>query len=438
MASSLTFLPFSFLLLSLISLSHAQNSVRPRALLLPVTKDATTLQYLTHIKQRTPLVPVKLTVDLGGNSLWVDCDSNYVSSSYRSARCGSAQCSLARISGCGECFAAPKPGCNKNTCSLSPYNPIGHISTSGELTQDVITMQSTDGTNSGPLVTLPGFLFACGSPTILERLASGVTGMAGLGRDRIGMPSQFAAAFSFQRKFALCLSSSTISSGAIFFGDGPYVMLPNIDVSKNLIYTPLLINPVSTAGTYSQGEKSVEYFIGVKSIKINEKRLSLNTTLLSINNKGVGGTKISTVRPYTVLETSIYNAVTQAFTKEAVSMGIKRVESVAPFGACFSSNSIVSTRVGPSVPLMDLVLQRESVYWRIFGVNSMVKVSDGVSCLGFVDGGLNPETSIVIGGYQLENNLLQFDIATSRLGFSSSLLFQRTSCANFNFTSTVS
>ena len=109
--------------------------------------------------------------------------------------------------------------------------------------------------------------------------------------------------------------------------------------------------------------------------------------------------------------------------------------SVAPFRACFSSKHIGGTRVGPSVPQIDFVLQSESVFWRIFGANSMVQVSNDVLCLGFVDGGLKPRTSIVIGGHQLEDNLLQFDLATSRLGFSSSLLFRQTTCANFNFTS---
>ncbi|KAM1380189.1 hypothetical protein ACFX2I_021950 [Malus domestica] len=71
----------------------------------------------------------------------------------------------------------------------------------------------------------------------------------------------------------------------------------------------------------------------------------------------------------------------------------------------------------------------------MFRANSMVYVSNDVLCLGFVDGGEKPRTSIVIGGHQLEDNLLQFDLATSRLGFSSSLLFSRTTCGNFNFTS---
>jgi hypothetical protein len=259
--------------------------------------------------------------------------------------------------------------------------------------------------------------------------------MAGLGRTRIAFPSQFASAFSFHRKFAICLSSSTTSNGVVFFGDGPYVLLPNIDASQSLTYTPLFINPVSTASAYTQGEPSAEYFIGVKSIKVDDKVVKINTTLLSIDSEGFGGTKISTVNPYTVLETSIYTALTEAFIAEAAARNITRAASVAPFGVCFSSENVLSTRLGASVPTIYLVLQNENVYWSIFGANSMVQVSEDVLCLGVVNGGEKPRTSIVLGGYQLENNLLQFDLATSRLGFSSLLFGRRTTCANFNFTS---
>ena len=106
-----------------------------------------------------------------------------------------------------------------------------------------------------------------------------------------------------------------------------------------------------------------------------------------------------------------------------------------PFEACYAAGSLGSTRVGPAVPQIDLVLDNKGAVWSIFGSNSMVVVRDGVYCLGFVDGGEIPMTSIVIGGHQIEDNLLQFDLASLRLGFSSSLLFRQTTCANFNFTS---
>ncbi|PRQ38801.1 putative aspartic peptidase A1 family, xylanase inhibitor [Rosa chinensis] len=232
--------------------------------------------------------------------------------------------------------------------------------------------------------------------------------MAGLGRFKVGLPTQFAYAFSFNRKFAICLTSAAKSNGVIFFGDSPYVFLPGIDVSKSLKYTKLILNPVSTAAIYFEGDASSDYFIEVKSIKVNEKVVPINTNLLAIDQDGNGGTSISTLKPYTVLETSIYKAVVNAF--------------------------IGSTRVGPGVPAIDLVLSK-GVYWRVFGANSMVQVSKDVLCLGFVNGGVRPRTSIVIGGNQIEDNLLQFDLANKRLGFSSSLLFQQTTCANFNFTS---
>ncbi|KAM1281335.1 hypothetical protein ACFX2H_021824 [Malus domestica] len=293
-------------------------SFRPKALVLPVVKDSSTLQYLTTFSQRTPFVPIKLTVDLGG--------------------------------------------CNNNTCALSPGNTITHTTTSSDLGQDTVSLQSTDGSNPGRLVSVPNLLFIYGPIFLLEGLASGVKGMAGL------------------------------------------------------------------------GEPSVEYFINVKSIKVNGKVVALNTSLMAIDNEGYGGMKISTVNLYMVLETSIYNVVVNAFVKE-VANKIPKVKAVAPFRACFSSKSIGVTRVGPSVPSIDLVLQSESVYWTMFRANSMVYVSNDVLCLGFMDGGEKPRTSIVIGGHQLEDNLLQFDLATSRLGFSSSLLFSRTTCGNFNFTS---
>ncbi|XP_050215375.1 probable aspartic proteinase GIP2 [Mercurialis annua] len=421
---------FSSFLLVLISPSLADTSFRPKALVLPVTKDTSSLLYFTQFNQRTPLVSVNTVLDLGGLYLWVDC-GNYVSSTYKPARCNSAQCNLANANGCTTaCFGTPRPGCNNNTCALLADNTVTNVGTDGELGQDVVSLQSTDGSNPGRVVSVSNLLFTCAPSFILNGLPSSTQGMSGLGRTRVSLPSQFAASFSFNRKFAICLSSS---KGVIFFGNEPYIIQPNVDVSKILTYTPLILNPVSTAAAFVQGDPSSDYFIGVKSININGKSVPVNTTLLSINTKtGFGGTKFSTVNPYTVMETSIFNAVINAFVKELAD--VPRVASVAPFKACFDASKITSTRLGPGVPTIELVLPN-NVIWRIFGANSMVEVNDDVLCLGFVDGGANPRTSIVIGGHQLENNLLQFDLASSRLGFSSLLFGRQTTCANFDFTS---
>ncbi|KAF7150165.1 hypothetical protein RHSIM_Rhsim02G0020100 [Rhododendron simsii] len=413
MASSFHF--FSLIFFSLLFLSPSQakskNSFHPHALLLPVQKDPSTLLYTTQLNRRTPQVSENLTLDLGGQFLWVDCEKGYSSATTdRRARC------------------------SKNGCELFPENTVIRAATCGELGSDVVSIQSTDGTNPGRAVSVPHFLFVCGPTFLLKGLPSGVKGMAGLGRTKISLPSQFSSHFSFNKTFAICLTGSARGTGVVFFGPGPYHFLQNTDASTNLIYTPLLLNPTSTAAAYLKPEPSSDYFIGVTSIKINQKTVpNINASLLAIDREGNGGTKISTVTPYTVLQTSIYNAVRKFFKNQL--SGIPTVHAVAPFGLCFNSTNIGSTRVGPSVPEIDLVLQNETVYWTIFGANSMVQVSDEVLCLAFVDGGVNPKTSIVIGGYQLEDNLLQFDLGASRLGFSSSLLFRQTTCANFNFTS---
>ncbi|KAG9137104.1 hypothetical protein Leryth_011935 [Lithospermum erythrorhizon] len=423
--TSLISLLFFQLLLLFICSSTAQTSFRPRALILPVTKDSATGQYVTEFSQRTPLVPLQLTVNLGGDYLWVDCLQNYISSTYRPAHCRSAICNLARSRACSLDCGGPTPGCNNNTCVLFPFNPIIRTSSLGEVADDTVSLQSTDGTNPGRLVSAKQVFFVCGSESLLEGLGGGVRGIVGLGKSPIGFPSQLAKTFSFPRKFAICLSSSSSSKGVIFFGESPYNFLPGQDVSQRLTYTPLLTNPVSTGGAFFTGEQSVEYFIGLKSINVNNQNVPVNTTLFKIDREGNGG--------YTLLETSVYDAVTNAFVNSI--SGIPRVNPVEPFKYCYNSASLGSTRLGPGVPPIELVLQTSGASWTIFGANSMVPVSGDVLCLGFLDAGLNPRTTVVIGAHQIEDNLLQFDIARSRFGLSSTLLGRQTNCGNFNFTS---
>lgn len=169
---------------------------------------------------------------------------------------------------------------------------------------------------------------------------------------------------------------------------------------------------------------------------------------MKIDDEGTGGTKLSTSTPYTLLESSIYKALIKTFVEEFRPPNLTVTKAVKVFNVCYSVDEIPVTRVGPAVPTIDLVLQSEDVYWRIFGANSMVRYTRGdvdAWCLGFLDGGVGfwggnvnnmMRVSVLIGGLQMEDNLLQFDLESNRLGFSSSLLFRSTNCGNFNFTKT--
>ncbi|XP_022138693.1 basic 7S globulin-like [Momordica charantia] len=113
-------------------------------------------------------------------------------------------------------------------------------------------------------------------------------------------------------------------------------------------------------------------------------------------------------------------------------MNIREVDPVTPFEACFASENMEMTAAGPRVPEIELMLQSEMVGWKIQGRNSMVKVNDETLCLGFVDGGSKPRNAVVLGGNQLEDIVLNFDMGTSMLGFSSSLLQRKRSCSEFS------
>ncbi|KAI4364393.1 hypothetical protein MLD38_020489 [Melastoma candidum] len=427
------------LFLSQLAHVHSQTPTAPRpkpkAILLPVRKNGAALQYTTNVRQRAPLVPVKLAVDLGAQMPWVNCEDGYISSSYTPVPCESKLCKLSGSGACHTaCYSPPAPGCHNNTCSQNVYNNFIRTSTMGDIAVEAAVFRSTDGKNPGRSVSVPGgVVLTCGYTSMLEGLAKNTRGMVGLGRSPVSLPPVLSSAFGFPNKFAMCLSSSS-SQGVVIFGDGPYFLQPSKEVSSFLMNTPLILNPVSTAGAYFEGEPSTDYFINVTGIKFNGRAVPLNSTLLKISKEGSGGTKLSTVDPYMLMETSIYRAVTRAFLNWG--KHLKRVRSVKPFEHCFDAKGIGSTRVGPAVPQIELLLGgKGGGSWTIFGANSMVYVGKGeIMCLGLVDGGADARTSIVIGGHQLEDNLVQVDMVKKRLGFTSSLLLHQTTCANFNFT----
>lgn len=303
---------------------------------------------------------------------------------------------------------------------------------------DSAALTTTDGRSPGQLGVVPNFVLSCSDDSLLQGLSEEVSGLAGLGRSNFSLPAQVSSVYASPNLFALCLPnpSSPSPGSAIFNSAGPYYFSPGIDLSSHLLYTPLILNPVGfTMITYAR-RPSDEYFIGVTSITVNGKPVEFNHKLLSINKDGFGGTRLSTVTPYTVLESSIYRAFTKAFVNESAALNLTVTDPEDPFDVCYVASDVLSTRLGPAFPTIDLVMHSEDVFWRIFGANSMVKVwaEDGDRwCLGFVNGGEDPRTSVVIGGHQMEDNLLQFDLVSERLGFSSSVLVHNTNCASFNF-----
>ncbi|XP_050226672.1 probable aspartic proteinase GIP2 [Mercurialis annua] len=444
------------LLFFFVSLSTAQTSSKPKALILPVAKDDATLQYVTHLNMGTPLATKKFVVDLGGNHLWMDCDDgSYVSSTFKQSLCGSAPCSVAKATCNNACLPGHhRPGCNNETCYVLSVNTIKGNLEVGLVSRDVLSFQSTmnrgvkAGASSSKPVAVADYIFACANAWDLKSLAAGSNGMIGMGREQIGLPKQLSSSMggSLKRKFAICLPSTSKSTngGFMIFGDAPYVFYPNyntskaIDVSSTFTHTKLYVNTIFTGSSVViRGPPSPEYFVKVTSILINRKPISINRNYLEFHRNGTGGTKISTVEPYTKLETSIYKSLVKAFDEEITSVWKSRkVAPVAPFQDCYSIGNMGMTGLGIGVPDITFEFENnERIRWGMYGANSMAEVSRDVVCLAFMDGGemAFTTTPIVIGAHQLQDNLVHFDLDSNRLSFTETLLWGEIECSNFKF-----
>lgn len=402
----------------------------------PVIKDGKTNLYTTTLTMRNPPVLLHLTLDLGiVRYLWTTCNqTSYHSSSYRPVACGSPQCTLSGSTDCRRCDDEPivdRPLCHSTTCSLTVENPVpfSPVDTFGEASEDRLAISHS---------VVDPFLFACAPEFLVWQLPVASTGFAALGRSTLALPIQLSSKLNIAPIMALCLPSKrgAGAKGVIFFGGGPYSTKMDIPLS----YTTLISNPKSMTFNPKPGEPSYEYFVQLLSIRVNNKPVPINSTLLNLDrNTGNYGTKLTTTRTLTRLEMSIYDAVTSAYAKEAAAVGIIRAKSDGSSRVCFSTASIKST-----VPMIEFVFasaERGSVrevVWKFPAGNTLVsRKRNKEACLAFESGGsispeisIRPETAVVIGGNMLEESLIVFDLSRSAMGFSSSLLLRKSSCSN--------
>ncbi|MQL91175.1 hypothetical protein Taro_023789 [Colocasia esculenta] len=383
------------------------------ALVVPIRKDPLANVYSIPLKQGR----ASFLLDIGGPLLWSAC-----SAFHPTFPCNSKICMVARTFHNPICPLAkilPGPSC---TCYATPVNPLTNKCIFADLTSTDVIISTTDGHNPTGSVTISGVTSSCASRAVLKSLPRGIAGVAGLARSGLALPAQFASKFSFKRQFAICLPSTSDATGVAFFGNPPFFFLavPEFEATARLTYTKLKRNKMSPG-----------YFLSLAGIAVGGQTVEFLQRVLDFDSLGHGGVKLSTVTPYTVLHRHIYLPFLKAYAR--ATSGIPRAPKVAPFDLCLKSSALGSTRMGYGVPQIDLMLV-EGRNWTMFGANILKQVDAGTACLAFVDGGPKAERAVVVGAFQMEDNFLLVDVARSRLGFTSSLLGVRTTCANFNFT----
>ncbi|KAL8171319.1 hypothetical protein V2J09_023123 [Rumex salicifolius] len=405
-------------------------------------------KYYTSFKLGTPAVRLYLSVDIGNPTNWIvghlagyTKSSSYYSVNVKSAKCTAYSGYLPPYS---DCTKTPSPICNRNQCNGWASNPLrldpnfDHGAYGLDpIVEDVISPLYRRGTLSkAALLRFPFVDTAAKGP--LTRLSQYTKGIVSLGKTPMALHSQISSAYKLPRKFAICLPSSTSNgvNGLVYFGGGPYVLPPStVDLSKLMVKTPLVSNSKSYMNAYEPADPAMEYYIKINSVQIDGAAVRLNSSLLSIDGRGDGGTKLSTMVHYTKLHSAIYSAVVDVFVRRAKAMNIKVARPVGSFKTCFYSSSIkYNSKTGSGLPVIELVMAGNSK-WRIYGSNSMVKVTSDVQCLAIVDAGPKPaygvSPAIVIGGKQMEDTLVEFDLQGSRIGIASSLKRFGTSCSQF-------
>ncbi|EMS52357.1 hypothetical protein TRIUR3_20210 [Triticum urartu] len=146
--------------------------------------------------------------------------------------------------------------------------------------------------------------------------------------------------------------------------------------------------------------------------------------------------------PFTLLRSDVFLPLVDAFTKALAKQGAqggpvaKAVKPYAPFQLCYDRRTLANTRIGYLVPAVTLTLGGGK-NWTMDGLSLMVDMGPTTACLAFVQmqgvkGGDGSAPSVLIGGFQMENTVLEFHMKKKRLGFARLPSF--TQCSHFNFT----
>ncbi|CAH1412594.1 unnamed protein product [Lactuca virosa] len=372
-----------------------------------------------------PAIYKNFIIDIDAPFTWHDCTVDWNSWIYESSNCFGCthptSCEEYACTDVRTSYSYESPSClpitNSSTlpgsgdciCPVNVVNPVNKTCGHALLNYDTFTFRASDGKNPFLDSYECNGNAACAPSSMFESFPANVSGVMAFSSSRKALPALLFQPFN--NTFALCLPSSLSAHGVMFFGSGPYYLLPksDVDLRSLLSYTPLL-NHTNSFG----------YFIGIKSITVKGRSIDVSKST----------TKLSTIDSYTILRADIYKQVVRMFS--VATLGILRARPVAPFAFCLKN------RIGHSLSnlkMPDIVLKLQGgKKWRISSSNSMQQVRKDVACLAFVNGGATSEYGIVIGTFQMENNFLLFDLDNSTFGFSSSLLSHKTSCSNFNFT----
>ncbi|KAL6838327.1 hypothetical protein ACP4OV_031831 [Aristida adscensionis] len=392
-------------------------------IVIPITKDSATSLYTMPLKDGAP----PLVLFLAGPLVWSPCQP-----AHDVVSCKANVCSVAASYRPPGCNAEPNPntsgGGGHCACTAFPGNPVNRQCGTSDLTTVRISANATDGAR--PLFPVSFSAYgSCAPESLLSSLPSGAAGVAGLSAAPLALPLQVAAKLNVAKQFAVCLPAGG-QTGAAIFGGGPFPIhaFPPTDVAGDLRRDALpLVENSKNPGTY---------YFRVRGLAVELALVPVPAGAFDLDaGRGTGGATLCSVTPYTTLRSDIYRPLRAAF--EAATGGVPRAAApVEPFDLCYRKAGLGTTRLGYAVANIDVMLDNGR-NWTLPGGSSLVDVDDHTACFAFLEMESPTESpvapAVIFGGFQMENNLLLFDLEKGTFGISGLLSGLRTNCGNFDF-----
>lgn len=250
---------------------------------------------------------------------------------------------------------------------------------------------------------VPNFLVGCSIFSSQQP-----AGIAGLGRGLTSLPSQLGV-----KKFSYCLVSHRFDDT----GKSSNLVLDFTASEKaaDLSHTPLLKNPV-VAG---KNVLSVYYYVGLRKITVGRQKVKIPYKYLTPDSNGNGGSIVDSGTTFTYMNRGVFEPVLNAFVKQV--KGIPRTESIEMITGLRPCYNISGHK---TVSLPELKLHYKGGAEMALPLANYFSIAGeaDVICLTMItDSAFGPELSagpsIILGNFQMQNFLVEFDLKNEKFGF---------------------
>ncbi|KAI5084839.1 hypothetical protein GOP47_0001008 [Adiantum capillus-veneris] len=384
-------------------------------------------EFFAELRIGSPAMPLAVIIDSGSQLMWIQCMpcnkcgsqaiSGYPifepakSSSYTNVTCDTT-------SECPHTDDSIEIKCSTDSgVCMYDVSYADNSSSAGMLASDTLTLTtSNEGASSS--FEFNNFVFGCGVNNAGIQTMFNASGLMGLGKGPHSIISQLSIDV-----FSYCLPNRLNNvdvTGYLTFGRGADA---NISLSSSMQYTSIVQLNHHHASFLPHDEF---YYLGLTGISIDGKPLLIPPAALELNqDTGTGGTIIDSGTALTNFVDEAYTVIINAFNDyihESTLMTITNVmldngySTLSCYAVPFSN-----PREAPTVPTMTLHFEG-SVAMELRTEHLLHLIHNDTThdyyCLTMTNNGpLESGAKNIIGNFQQQNFLIEYDIANSRVGF---------------------